>query len=533
MRRLITVTTVGDLIDAAARRWTHDALVFPERRVSFRELGELTTGYARSLHGLGLRPGDKLGVLMPNCLDYVLLWTAATKLGAVAVPINGRFKAHELSYVIPHADIGMLVTSVGPTDTTDFPALVADVLGAAPLLREVIDFSEVPQPGFLSRAQFVAAGDDVSANIVDTLAARVRVRDPAILMYTSGTTAAPKGCLLSHEAVVRQGAAVASTRFALSPDDRMWDPLPLFHCGGIVPMLGCLSAGATFYHAGHFEPGQSLETLWKERVTIAYPAFDTIWMQILQHPRYPEADLSALRTIMSIATPERLAQFEQAMPWAKQISSYGSTEGATNLTLSHPDDPYEARMRTLGGPIEGLEIRIAALETGEDLECGAIGELCFRGYCLFSGYYKDPAATAAAIDADGWFHTEDLGALDQQGRFIYAGRLKDMLKVGGENVSALEVEDYLVRHPAVAVAQVVAAPDEKYGEVPVAFIQLRPGRSVSEQELIAFCDGSIARYKVPRHVRTVEEWPMSGTKIQKFVLRERIATELTLAGQAG
>jgi fatty-acyl-CoA synthase len=351
-------------------------------------------------------------------------------------------------------------------------------------------------------------------------------------MYTSGTTAAPKGCLLSHEAIVRQGAAVAATRFALGPNDRMWNPLPLFHCGGIVPMLGCLSAGATFYHAGHFEPGQSLHTLWTERITVAYPAFDTLWMQILQHPRYPEADLGALRVIMSIATPERLAQFEQAMPWAAQISSYGSTEGATNLTLSHPDDPYEARIRTLGGPIDGLEIKITDLETGEDLSSGQIGELCFRGYCLFSGYYKDPAATAAAMDADGWFHTQDLGALDPDGRFVYSGRLKDMLKVGGENVSALEIEDYLVRHPAVAFAQVVAAPDAKYGEVPVAFIQLHPNQSVSEPELIDFCDGKIARYKVPRMVRTVEEWPMSGTKIQKFVLRERIAAELASPAEA-
>ena len=216
------------------------------------------------------------------------------------------------------------------------------------------------------------------------------------------------------------------------------------------------------------------------------------------------------------------------MPYAAQVSSYGATECASNLTLSLPDDPYDARMDTLGEPLPGMEVKIADPETGETLPPGVIGELCFKGYALFEGYYKDAELTAACFDADGFFHSQDLAKLTLEGRLIYTGRLKDMLKVGGENVSALEVEGYLVTHPAVSIAQVVAAPDERYGEVAAAFIQSRA--EVTEQELIDFCLGQIATFKVPRYVRFVDEWPMSGTKIQKFVLRERIAAELRERG---
>jgi fatty-acyl-CoA synthase len=255
---------------------------------------------------------------------------------------------------------------------------------------------------------------------------------------------------------------------------------------------------------------------------------------VLDHPKFEQADLGAIRLIQSICVPERLMQLEARMPWAAQVSSYGATECASNLTLSLPDDPYEARMNTLGHPLPGMEVKIVDPETGEERPPGVVGELCFRGYALFEGYYKDPLLTDESFDDEGYFHSQDLAKVDEEGRLIYTGRLKDMLKVGGENVSALEVEGYLVTHPAINIAQVVAAPDARYGEVPAAFLQLKEGATVTEQEAIEFCVGRIATYKVPRYVRFVGpgEWPMSGTKIQKFVLRERIASELRDAGIA-
>jgi fatty-acyl-CoA synthase len=270
--------------------------------------------------------------------------------------------------------------------------------------------------------------------------------------------------------------------------------------------------------------------LEEERVTVAYPAFETIWFAILNHPRFAQADLTSIRLIQNITVPERLAQFEARMPYAAQVTSYGSTECATNLTLPLPDDPYEVRMNTLGAPVDGMEVKIADPETGEPMPVGEVGELCFRGYSRFEGYYKEPELTASVIDDEGYFHSGDLASADAEGRLVFAGRLKDMLKVGGENVAALEVEAFLATHPALDIVQVVGADDSRYGEVPAAFVQVAPGQTVTEQEIIDFSVGKIATFKVPRYVRFVDEWPMSGTKIQKFRLREQLAEELAGRG---
>ncbi len=542
--RWIEVTTIGDLVDRAADRTDRDAVVFPEERVSYPELAARSTRFARSLYGLGVRGGDKVGILMHNCMDFVVALVGASKLGAVVVPVNGRFKAHELGHVISHADIRVLLTAAGPAGAPDYPALLNEVfpglatqnpadlqLPEAPMLRNVVLLaSERATPGLLSRDQLDAAGRAIEDRQVHTLQERVRVRDIAMLMYTSGTTAKPKGCLLTHEALVRHAGNVARSRFFLTEQDRYWDPLPLFHIGGIVPMLSCFYTTALFVHAGHFDPDVALRQLEEERCTVAYPAFETLWLQVLNHPHFDEADLSALRLIQNIATPERLIYLQSRLPSAIEVSSYGATECSSNLTLPLPDEPYEVRMHTLGHPLPGIEVKVVDPETGAERPSGQVGELCFRGYSRFEGYYKDPELTASVIDQDGWFHSADLAHLDAHGRVVYAGRLKDMLKVGGENVSALEVEDFMASHASVDIVQVVAAPDSRYGEVPAAYVQLKPEAEIGEAELIDFCRGRIATYKVPRYVRFVNEWPMSGTKIQKFVLRERIAQELAGRG---
>jgi fatty-acyl-CoA synthase len=541
----IEATTLGDLVDRTAEsRPEHDALVFPDARVTYRQLATRIDDVARSLRALGRGPGDKVGILMPNCLDFVLVLLGAAKLGAIPVPVNGRFKAHELGSVFEHADLKTLAVASGPAGTTDYPALVAEMFPAAagqeagglqlaevPELRQIVDLGkDAPLPGQLSRSAFLLGGRTIDASEIRTLQQRVRIRDVALLMYTSGTTSRPKGCMLTHESVTRHGMNVQRSKFGTTPDDRFWDPLPLFHIGGLVPMIGCLGIGATYYHAGHFDPTQSLDTLERERITLAYPAFETIWLQVLDHPRFPEADLSAIRLIQNIAIPERLKQMDERLPNASQVSSFGATECSSNLTLPDADDSLEVRINTLGGPVPGMEIKIVDPETGSERAPDVVGELCLRGYARFEGYYKDPEQTALAIDPDGWFHTGDLGTIDAAGRLSYAGRLKDMLKVGGENVSALEVEDYIARLEFVQIVQVVGVPDTRYGEVPAAFIELRSGFSPEASDVVDFCLGQIATFKVPRYVRFVEEWPMSGTKIQKFVLRKALADELERDG---
>ena len=541
---MVRVTTLGDLVHETAARTgssTATALVMPGVRFSYAELADRIDHVAASLLALGVGPRGTVGFLMPNVPDYVTALLATASIGAVGVPINGRFKANELSYVVDHADIEVLLVASDPhgTDYADLVGRVFDGIGTgpagalrlagAPRLRAVVNLSG-PAPGMLDRAAFDAGAATVDQAAVAALRARVRVRDIALLMYTSGTTARPKGCLLTHEALVRQAENVARTRFLLGPDDAFWDPLPLFHCGGIVPMLGCFSAGATFCHAGHFDPGQALRTIAAERATVLYPAFETIWRAVLDHPDFATTDLSAVRIVQNIATPERLAQFEKAMPHAVQVSSYGSTECATNLTLPFPDEPAETRLHTLGRPVDGMEIRIVEPGTGAELGEDVMGELCFRGYAMFEGYFKDPEQTASTIDSDGWFHTGDRAMLTGGGNLVYGGRMKDMLKVGGENVAAIEIEDFLARHPAVALVQVVAAPDARYQEVPAAYVQLAPGAALTWEDVVGFCRGEIATFKIPRYLRLVTEWPLSGTKIRKVVLRERIAAELARDG---
>lgn len=537
----IEATTIGDLVSRMAERSDGVALAFPAVGFTYPELDEMTTRFARGLRALEVGRGDKVGIFMPNCAEFVAALIGAAKIGAIPVPINGRFKVRELGHVVAHADLRVLFTARTEGGVADYPALLLETfpgmagqdpesleLAELPHLRQVIDMTT--PTGFLGREDFERLAERVTEEEVRALQARVRVRDVGMLMYTSGTTAKPKGCLLTHEALVRHGRNVALTRFRLTAEDRFWDPLPLFHIGGIVPMLGCFSVGAAFHHAGHFNPDQAIDTLERERITVAYPAFETIWLGVLNHPRFAQADLSALRLIQNIAVPERLIQMQKVLPNAIEVSSFGATECSSNLTLPLPEDSYETRMYTLGRPLSGMEVRIVDPETGEERAPREVGELLFRGYARFEGYYKDPELTAQAIDEDGWFHSGDLAAVDDDGRLTYAGRLKDMLKVGGENVSALEIEDFLASHPAIDIVNVVSAPDARYTEVPAAFVQLKPGQTLTEQELIEFCVGQLATYKIPRYMRVVEEWPMSGTKIQKFVLRGQIAAELEQRG---
>jgi fatty-acyl-CoA synthase len=540
---LIEVTTIGDLLRGAAREWDGDAVVFPGERATYPELEARAHRLARGLRALGVGPGDKVGILMPNCLDYVAGLFAAAKLGAISVPLNGRFKAFELGYVIEHADLRVLLTAdVAPEQAEDFRLLgelyptlgdqdAAELrLPQAPELRQIVDLGRGSRPGIMARDALEAAAERVSAEEVDLLQRRVRVRDVGVLMYTSGTTARPKGCLITHEALMRQARMCARRALQLAPGEAYWNPLPLFHTGGVMPLMASVVARAVFCHPGHFEPGAAIEMIEAERCVLLYVMFDTIWLGVLDHPRFAEADLSAVRALYMVGPPERMRAFQERMPWAKLTSAFGMTEICTHLAVAGPDASEETRLTTAGHVQPELEARIVDPETGADLPPNETGALLYRGPCLFEGYYKEPELTAEAIDADGWFHSGDLGRLDEQGRFTFRGRLKDMLKVGGENVSPLEVEGYLAGHDAVNIVQVVAAPDARYAEVPAAFVELRPGASLTEEELIEFCVGSIATFKVPRYVRFVEEWPMSGTKIQKFVLRERIAEELRERG---
>ena len=499
--------TLGDLLDLrAAERPDAEAVVFPGERHTYAQLAARARGMARGLLGRGVRPGDRVGILLPASADLLAVLFGAAMAGAVAVPVNARFTAGEVAGLVRHSGMAVLVT--------DAPDLVpAD----APELRHAVTADEL------------ASGPAATDADVRREQESVRVRDTAVMVYTSGTTAAPKGAMLSHEALTRLPAGIAE-RMALTPDDRVWTAIPLFHGGGITFALSCVTAGAPFVHPGAFDPSTTPEYVESERVTVALAAFETIWMPVLDHRSFAARDLSRIRLVMAVGVPERLRAMASRLPQATHVSCVAMTESSAFLTLNRLDDPPEARATTGGHPMPGMRCRVVDPEAGADVAAGVEGELWFRGPNAFDGYFRDPQETARAIDADGWFHSGDLVVADADGRLTFRSRLKDMLKVGGENVAAAEVEGHLLTHPAVGIVAVVAAPDAHYVEVPAAFVQLKTGADTTEEELIAHCLDAIATYRVPRYVRFVTEWPMSGTKIRKVELRARIAAELKEKG---
>jgi fatty-acyl-CoA synthase len=538
------VYTFGDLLVRGAERWPDsDALVIDDERLTYRELHGRAVDVARSLAALGVVRGDKVGLLVPNCVEGVVTLFGASMLGAVVVPINARFKARELAHVVADGDLRVLVTSDVVADHLDFVALLHEALPTlasatdpralelpeAPMLQSAVLMGGSKADGFLTDTEFAAAADAVDALEIVVRRSMPALRDPAIMIYTSGTTAMPKGCPLSHEALVRTAVEAGRTRFRFVEGDRFWDPLPLFHMSFILPLIGVLDAGGAFISMTHFEPTAALRQLERERVTGMFPTFPAVTQALLNHPEYRAETLAAVRITNNVAPPDTLRAMQAAMPQAIQISAYGLTECGGVVAFNDPDDTYEQRMTTQGHPFAGIEVCAKDPVTRVELPPGERGELCIRGYNLFEGYYKDPAKTADAFDEDGWFHTGDLGVVDADGRVSYQGRLKDMLKVGGENVAAIEIESFLATHPAVSIAAVVGVPDAKYVEVAAAFIELKPGQSATEAEIIEFCSGAMSRFKVPRYVRFVTEWPMSATKVQKFRLRDQLTEELGLS----
>jgi len=545
-RARINVTTIGDLLLTAADRHPDAlALVFPDREITYRQLADGALRRARALRSLGVRPRDHVGVLMHTCAEFVETFFAIAFCGGVIVPINARYKASELAYVIENGDLVTVVTTDAVADSVNFVERLSGALkdlhrnkkpaalkvASAPKLRNIVLLGKTRAPGFVSEKEFDAAAKACDEMQVHQARLRVRVRDIGLMLYTSGTTANPKGCLITHEAMVRNSIALGRHRYRLTQADRMWSPLPMFHIAAVLPMLAIFDVGGTYLTMGYFDAGVALKMLERYRVTALYPSFVTIMQGLVYHPTFQATDLSSVKLMNSnfaVQPPGVAEPIMAAMPQALQVGSFGMTEAAGTVCTGGWDEVESRRITRLGKPLPGLDVRIVNPETGADLKNGLRGEVLVRGYSLFEGYYKDAEKTAQALDGQGWFHTGDIGSLDDDGTIMFHGRFKDMLKVGGENVAAAEIEGLLGRHPAVKLAQVVGIPDAKYVEVPAAFVELKPGIKAGEKELIDFCRKEISSFKVPRHVRFVDEWPMSSSKIQKFRLRDALVKELGL-----
>jgi fatty-acyl-CoA synthase len=544
-RSRVYVTTLGDLLlDAWDRYPNRPALIFPDSQRTYSELVGNSMRIARGLRAMGVKPRDNVGILMPTSPELVEMLFGVALCGAVAVLINARFRSAELAYVIENAELVTLLTTDAVAEQVNFverlnsalPELASAEdpqrlnLAAAPKLRNAVLLGQ-PQSGFVTQQRFEAAAERVPELDVHRCRVSVCVRDPALILYTSGTTSQPKGCVLTHEAMVRTSIVLGKDRFRLTYEDKVWSPLPLFHIAATCPLIAVFAVGGCYISMGYFDPGVSLKLLRDHEVTLIFAPFVTFLQALAYHPDFKKTDLSSVKLMNSCfaAQPKSVGEiYRVAMPGTLQLGTYGMTEASGIVSTGHYGMDPELGYTRLGTALLGVEVRIADAQTNVDVPTGERGEICLRGYSILSGYYRSPDKNAECFDAQGWFHTGDIGSLDGSGHVMFHTRLKDMLKVGGENVAAAEIEAQLTKHPAVKLAQVVGIPDPKYTEVPAAYIELHPGLEASEAELIELCRAETASYKVPRLVRFVTEWPMSASKIQKFQLRNRLIEELGL-----
>lgn len=510
-----------DLTDRMSGLGERLALVADGDRVTYRELPGVISAYASLLSSYGVRRGSRVAVLMPNSVEMIAVVLAAWRIGARVLPVNTRYRAHELRFVLEDSGVSVLVVAAPAPGAPDLMTRVADAIGTLPTAGAggQLDLPGTPALRHVVTAPRYTALDPVIAPVrYDAVTAG---DDELLTIYTSGTTANPKGCVHGLTAFTRTALATADV-MGVTAADVVWDPLPLFHTGGLLPLLGALQRGATFCTAAHFDAREALELLERERVTVAYPAFSTLVTALLDSPYFAGTDLSSLRWILAIGPRGLLERVQQAIPSAVQVSCYGCTEIGGVVVYNRIGDPAEVRATTAGVAFPGVELRIVDPRTGLCAPSGAAGEIVVRSTSVLRGYHGDPQSP---VDEDGWFHTGDLGCLDDGGHLVYEGRLKDMLKVGGENVAASEIEVVLCQHPSVTLAAVVSIPDARLLEVPAAFVELKPGCSAEPDELVDFCAQRLAAFKVPRVMRLVTEWPMSATKLQKFKLRETLLDE--------
>jgi fatty-acyl-CoA synthase len=542
--------TLGACFDAMANAQPeHEALVSAHQslRYSYRTLQTTCNQLASALLGLGLQSGDRVGIWSHNNAQWLLMQLATAKVGLVLVNINPAYRTSELEYALNKVACKALVT-MARFKTSDYVGMVRELapeLAAAqpgdlhaarlPDLRTVVWIDEPGQgddlPGVMRFSALLAQGNAADPR-VSAMAATLKATDPINIQFTSGTTGFPKGATLTHRNILNNGFFVGEA-MKLTAADRLCIPVPLYHCFGMVlGNLAGLTHGATIiYPNDGFDALAVLQTVQAERCTGLH-GVPTMFIALLDHPRFKEFDLSTLRTGIMAGSPcpiEVMKRVVSDMNMAEVTIAYGMTETSPVSCQSTTTTPLEKRVATVGQVQPHLTVKVINPESGEVVAPGVSGELCTQGYSVMHGYWGDPARTAEAIDAEGWMHTGDLATMDAQGYVNIVGRIKDMVIRGGENIYPREIEEFLYRHPQVQDVQVVGVPDTKYGEELCAWVIAKPGQTVTEDELKAFCKGQIAHYKVPRYIRLVTAFPMTVTgKIQKFKIRDEMKQLLGL-----
>ena len=542
--------TLGDLLNSAADRFgPREALMYEGQRWTFDEFRAETDRVARALINLGIQPGDKVSIWMPNRAEWLFLFGAVAKIGAILVPINTRFRTDDMEYLVNHSDSAALILmdQSGPVNYLDMLREVAPEVddgdaanlrpAAFPALRNVIIVGDrrpagvIGPTGIIEWNAMLAGADEVPASELVQREAAVSPDDTFLLMYTSGTTGFPKGVMHCHNPI--RTITDAANRMGMSSRDVILMYLPLFHCFGLYegPLMSWVT-GARVVLTTMFEAGETLRLIESEKATVMN-GFDAHFYDLCHHPDVDQTDRSSLRTILlavGMASSEPVARLAQEK-FCPTLSAWGMTEVGVGATRTFLDAPVDDRCVESGHPLPGYEFKVIDPDTGGILPPSTMGELCVRGYATMQGYYKRPEATAEAIDGDGWFHTGDVATIRDDGSVRFLGRYKDLLKVGGENVDPTEVEAFLLEHPAVSKAQVIGVPDPRLAEVACACVVVEPGQAITDADLDTFCRGKMASFKIPRHLLVLDDYPMTSSgKVQKYLLRQMAAERLGLAG---
>ncbi|MCF3946297.1 AMP-binding protein [Acidiphilium sp. AL] len=533
--------TIGAALDRAARDHAgRDALIVRAQnlRLTYAELKTRVDACAAGLIALGLEPGDRIGIFSPNNAEWAILQFASAKAGLILVTINPAYRISELEFVLNEVQCKALVLA-RRFKSSDYIAMLDQLTPEQlPHLELRVAIGNDPAPaGMIRFADIAEAATPDSRARLETLSSTLQFDDPINIQFTSGTTGAPKGATLSHNNILNNGYFVGEA-CKLRVGDRIGIPVPLYHCFGMV--MGNLAAithgAAMIYPAEGFDPRATLEAVAAERCTHLY-GVPTMFIAELDHPDFASFDLSSLRGGIMAGTTcpiEVMRKVIERMHMNQLTICYGMTETSPVSFQSATDDTPERRVATVGRIHPHLEVKLIDTD-GRIVERGERGEICTRGYSVMLGYWGQEAKTREAIDEAGWMHTGDLGVIDNDGYCTIVGRSKDIVIRGGENIYPREVEEFLFRHPKIASASVFAVPDAKYGEVPCAWIKPAAGETLTEAEILLFCDGQIAHYKIPRYIKIVDEFPMTVTgKIQKFIMRDTMIAELGLnKGEVG
>ncbi|PPQ33685.1 AMP-binding protein [Rhodopila globiformis] len=535
--------TIGVHFDRTVARWgDRPGLIVRQQGIAWTwaELAERVDAFAAGLVAIGLKPGDRVGIWSPNNAEWVITQFATAKAGLILVNINPAYRISELEYALNKVGCKALVTATR-FKTSDYIGMIntlapelaishpGDVHAARlPSLRAVIQIGG-DDPGTFAFDKLAHHGREADRQRLKDLAPQLQFDDPINIQFTSGTTGLPKGATLTHHNILNNGWFIGEV-LHYTEQDKVCIPVPMYHCFGmVIGVLACLTHGAAIVFPGEgFDPLATLQTVAEYRCTSLY-GVPTMFIAELDHPDFATFDLASLRTGVMAGSPCPIEVMRRAirdMHLTEMTICYGMTETSPVSTQTRIGDSLDKQVGTVGRPHPHVEIKIIDPD-GRIVPRGEKGELCTRGYLVMQGYWEDTEKTAEAIDVAGWMHTGDLATMDADGYCAIVGRIKDMVIRGGENIYPREIEEFLYRHPAIQDVQTFGIPDERFGEELCAWIKLRPGETLTEEDVKAYCREQIAHYKVPRYVRFVDEFPMTVTgKMQKFIMRQKMIEEL-------